>query len=305
MRGTQWCVLQVAVGLLLARAVAGQQAACKVPALEQLDSAGKRLYACGAVNASGAWGNSDTQEANPVFGLSWISAPSSDTRFQLSGTGMHDIVWVRNAAGARDRKKNQNEYELTFRTFTESGGIPVLPFLGNGCLLLCAFEVRVRSTFNEFKQHEVTSLVVAGPWFFLLGSPGASQRLGVGLQPGLRRERTRTTFSGDQFIILTSLDVRGNITERVKGGFLLSYAPRISGSPSSQSSRTSFAVDLNLPLNQWLTLIPAFEHRHDSQPPPGARTKDDYQAKLYFQVATPPFGAGGPPKAAPPPPCGC
>ncbi|HEY6925530.1 MAG TPA: hypothetical protein VI653_18775 [Steroidobacteraceae bacterium] len=303
MTRTRWGVLQVAVGLLAAQAVAGQQAACKVPALEQMDSAGKRLYACGAVNASGAWGNSDTQQANPVLGLSWISAPTLGTRFQLSGTGMHDIVWVRNAAGARDRKKNQNEYELTFRTFTESGGIPLVPFLGEGCVLLCAFEVRVRSTFNEFKQHEITSLVVAGPWFFLLGSPGSSQRLGVGLQPGLRRERTRTTFSGDQFIILTSLDVRGNITERVKGGFLFSYAPRISGSPSTQSYRTSFAADLNLPINQWLTVIPAFEHRHDSQPPPGARTKDDYQAKLYFQIATP-FGPSAP-KPAPAPPCGC
>jgi hypothetical protein len=180
----------------------------------------------------------------------------------------------------------------------------VLPFLGNGCLLLCAFEVRVRSTFNEFKQHEVTSLFVAGPWFFLLGSPGAKQRLGVGLQPGLRRERTRASFSGDQFILLTSLDVRANITERVTGGFLFSYAPRLSGSPSGQRYRTSFAADFNLPINRWLTLIPAFERRHDSQPPPGAR-KDDYQAKLYFQVATPPFGASGPPKAAPPPPCGC
>jgi hypothetical protein len=253
-----------------------------------MDSLGKAVYACGAINASGVWGNGDTQEANPVLGFSWLPT-GVGTRYQISLNGGHDLVWARNnTTGARDRKKSSNDYEFVVRVYTGRGGIPLLPFFGKKCgIVLCAFEVRLRSTYNEFKAHEVTSLVVAGPWFFILGSPGSSKRLALGFQPGFRVEKTDTTFSGTQFIGLASVDARGTVSHAVTGGLFFSYAPRLSGNPPGKSYRTSLSADLNIPINKWLTLVPAFEHRHDSQPPPGARTEDDYQAKLFFQVATP------------------
>ena len=273
------------IGILAATTAAAQQTPCSVPAYDSMVAAKKLVYACGAINATGAWGNGDTQELNPVLGASVLSK-EAETRLQFSGTVTHDIVWARNnTTGVRQRKKNANDYNFTLRLFNAKHGIPLVPVLKQCSIVLCVLEFRYRSTFNEFKAHEVTSLGMGGLWFYYPGAPGSKRRLGFGVQTGLRWEGTDTTDSGNQWIYQLSLDARGVVRDKVTGGIAASYAPSFDH-PSNY--RTSLSADLSIPLlSNWLTLVPYFELRHDNQPPPGTRTKNDYQAKLFFQIARP------------------